>query len=252
MRKKSILRVGSRCACIFLASSLLPAFSGESWAATITVHFDKDVYVVAGPGEQFDALLLIDADPAREEDQPIPGGLYSYSAKTTFDPAKADVGSAADVTVPSEMDFFGLAGPAFLQVDSGLVGVKANVDEFNNPLLGYHGTLLATVRFTNLAIGPDSYPLDLDFFQTVGGNEQHFIDIEGTLLDPEIMFVPSLVVVIPEPATATLVGVMWILFLLSGLILRPADRTGRIGWARVPVIQPRSKQRWPAGHKQEV
>ena len=85
------------------------------------------------------------------------------------------------------------------------VGVHANVNQFNNPLLGYNETLLATVTLTNLADAVDSYPLMLDFSRDLGINEDFFLDINGTTLDLEIMFVPSRVLVIPEPSTAAFV-----------------------------------------------
>ena len=120
-------------------------------------------------------------------------------------PTKANVDSLADVVVPTVMDFFGFGSPAFVGITpAGEVGVHANIDQFNIPLLGYNGTLLATVTLTNLAEAVDSYPLVLDFSRDLGLNEDFFVDINGTTIDPEIMFVPSRVLVIPEPSTVAL------------------------------------------------
>ncbi len=76
-------------------------------AAGVIVHFDKDLYIVHGPGEEIQAMILIDADPNREGDQPVPDGLYSFGVKMSFNPAKGDVNSVLDVAVPPELDYFG-------------------------------------------------------------------------------------------------------------------------------------------------
>ncbi len=191
-----------------VAIALFTAFAAAarpSLAAGITVHFDKDLYLVNGPGEDIQAQILIDTDAVRPGDQPVAVGLDTYAFLMSFNPAKGDVDSLLDVVVPAETDFFGFSPGAFVTIaPAGEVGVHANVDQFNNPLLGYHGTLLATVTLTNLATGPDMYPLFLDFNQDLGENEQFFVDLDGAVLDPMIMFVPSKVMVIPEPSSAAL------------------------------------------------
>jgi hypothetical protein len=65
---------------------------------------------------------------------------------------------------------------------------------------------LATIQLTNLASGPDSYPLDLEFFRTVGAAEQFFLDGNGNVLDLDLEFVDGLVIVIPEPAGITVLS----------------------------------------------
>jgi hypothetical protein len=175
-------------------------------ASAITVHFDKDVYIVSGPGEEIVAHILIDADPAVDGDQPIPVGLYSYGVKMSFNPTKGDVDSLTDVVVPSEMDYFGLNPGALVGIaPPGEVAVHANVNQdITMDLEGYDGVLLFTVTLTNLASAVDSYPLLLDFSRDLGINEDFFVDHNGTTLDPSIMFISSRVLVIPEPSTAAL------------------------------------------------
>ena len=41
--------------------------------------------------------------------------------------------------------------------------------------------------------GSDSYPLRLDFFNTLGPTEQIFVDGQGNVLDPQIAFGEALV-----------------------------------------------------------
>lgn len=200
------------------AISLAPA---ETLAGTITVHFDQEVYIVNGPGDTIDAMILIDADMVRPFDQPVPNGLYSYALEMTFDSTKGSVGSTTEVVVPPELDFFGLGipgppDPAFITVDPGDVGIHANVDQSLSPLQGYNGTLLATVTLTNLASPIDSYLLNLDFNRDLGLNEDFFLDLLGTTLDDEIMFIPSRVLVVPEPSTAMLAAIGLVLLFCWG------------------------------------
>ncbi len=203
--------------------ALVAAGFRQADAAGITVHFDQDVYTVNGPGEEIQAQILIDADPDRNGDQPVAGGLFSYGVKMSFNPAKGDVDSLADVVVPAEMDYFGFDSGALISVTPpGEVAVHANVqqDILSAPV-GYNGTLLATVTLTNLATAVDMYPLNLDFSRDLGINEDFFVENDtGVTLDPMIMFVPSKVRVIPEPSTTTL----GLLSLFSLLLWRVALR----------------------------
>ena len=189
---------------------------GRSLLAEITVRFDQDVYFVTGPGDTIDAMILLDADPTADGDQPLTEGLFSFGVATSFDATKAQVSSDADITAAAPLDFFGFAGGAFESVAAGFAGVKGNIDQTVNPLVPYGASLLAQITITNLASAPDSYPLGLDFFNTLGANEQIFIDGTGAVLDDQIHFRTARVVVIPEPATGTL----WMIATLALLSYR--------------------------------
>jgi hypothetical protein len=168
-------------------------------ASTISIHFDKDEYVVHGPGETIDAVLLIDGQLTSPEDDPIAKGLFSYAVRLDFDGTKAQLAGVADISVPSELENFGFSSGAFREVSLGMGGVKGNIDQNSSPLDPYFDARLATFQITNLASAPDSYPLDLDFFRTLGVNEQFFLDGQFSLLDADIQFRSSRVLVVPEP-----------------------------------------------------
>jgi hypothetical protein len=172
----------------------------------VSVHFDRDVYVVTGPNQQITAHISIDADPSTPLDDAIAQGLYSMSLGLVYPGAKASVPGVADVAVPGELEFFGYNPGAFRQLMPGAAGVKGNVDQTATPLGLYHETRLATFTITNLAAAPDSYPLGLNFFNTVGPNEQFYLDGMGTVLDPQIMFGSARVVVVPEPGAGVVVS----------------------------------------------
>lgn len=169
-------------------------------AATIIVHFDQDTYYVNGPGDPVVAQVLLDSDNAKPGDTPVRGGLFSFGVLTDYPSTQAQLTNPAQIHVPAELEHFGFDSSAFRAVNTGLAGVKGNVDANTVPTVPYAGTWLATFDFTNLATGPDSYPLNLDFFRTVGVNEQIFVDGHGVSLDNSIVFIPSRVVVLPEPS----------------------------------------------------
>jgi len=186
---------------IVIAASLLGwQLHTSPCVADILVQFDQPEYTVTGPGQSFQAQILIDADTSRDGLQPIPGGLFSFGTLVSFDATKAVVGSVNDIDTVAALSFFGFAAGAFEQVAPGSAGTKGNINQFPNPQVPYSGTLLATITITNLAAPIDQYPLNLDFFNTLGANENIFVDGPGNTLDLDITFIPSLVRVIPEPS----------------------------------------------------
>jgi hypothetical protein len=187
--------------------------TGRPVLAEILVHFDQDVYYVNGPGDTVDAMILLDADAATEGDDPLAEGLFSFGVATTFNGIKAQVSSDSDISAAAELDFFGFASGAFASVTPGFAGVKGNIDQTANPLIPYGAPLLAKIQFTNLASAADSYPLQLDFFETLGVNEQLFIDGAGTVLDDQIRFRSARVVVVPEPTSYALLMVAMLVFM---------------------------------------
>lgn len=183
------------------ATGLFLSLYGRVVDAQVVVHFDQDVYQVSGPGESFTAKILIDGNGKEPGDNPIRGDLFSMGVLTEFPAAKAQLLAPTDVTVPPPLDHFGFDPGAFSQTAAGSVGVKGNVDAGVFPTVGYGQPLLATITLTNLASAPDSYPLTLDFFRTVGINEDLFVDGNGNVLDPVIEFRSARVVVVPEPTS---------------------------------------------------
>lgn len=172
-------------------------------AANYVVHFDQDEYIVNGPGDTIQMQVLIDSNPATPQDDPVLEGLFSFGVRTDFNSAKALIASAADIDVEPALNYFGFAAGAFKQVQPGFGGGKGNINQ-NAPFSPYPGTLLMEVTLTNLASAVDSYPVSLDFFRTVGPNEQLFLNGLGVVLDPQIEFRPSLVRVVPEPGALVL------------------------------------------------
>ncbi len=200
----------------FVVLILLATWKARDCQAGLTVRFDQDVYTVNGPGEQIFAQILIDGDSSIDGIQPVPNGLFSVGVKMSFNNVQADVGAVTDVMIPPEMDFFGFSASALVSiVPPGEVAFHANVDQFNSPLEPYNGSLLATVTITNLASAIDSYPLSLDFSRDLGINEDFFVNGDGTTLDPEITFVPSLVMVIPEPSSLAQMSLVSLVLLAS-------------------------------------
>ena len=191
--QRAIARLGVVCC------ALLGCLVQSGGAATITVHFDQDVYLVNGPGDIVTARVLIYWYANRPGGTPVRGGLFSFGVLMSYRTAKAELTSAAQVLAPTELEHFGFDAAAFRQVAAGEAGVKGNVDSTLSPIVPYADPWLATFQLTNLATGPDSYPLGLDFFRTVGINEQIFLDGNGGALDTSIVFRPARVVVVPEP-----------------------------------------------------
>jgi hypothetical protein len=174
--------------------------------AETRVFFDQDEYIVSAVGETFDVQVLIDADFRTEELEPLPGGLFSFGAKMTFDSSKAELSGPAALQTVGELDHFGFSAGAFTEVDEGLAASKGNIDQIENPLVPYQGNLLMTLTVTNMASAVDQYPLQLDFFRTLGASESLFLDGAGNVLDSEIVFEPALVRVVPEPSAMSLLA----------------------------------------------
>jgi len=182
------------------------AFSPTSTRAQITVSFDQPKYFVNGPGDQVEVSVLIDGLDSTPEFDPVRRGLFSFAVRTTFDGAKAKLDTADDIDPVPELTFFGFDTGAFESLGLGFAGVKGNIRQQTSPLEPYGGSLLAKITLTNLATGPDSYPLRLEFFRTVGANDEFFLDGAGTVLDAQIEFGQAEIVVIPEPPTWVLLG----------------------------------------------
>lgn len=195
------------------------ALSAARLPAELLVTFDQPKYFVNGPGDQVEVSVLIDGLDSTPEFDPVRRGLYSFAVRTTFDGGKAKLDTADDIDPVAELTYLGFNAGAFEALGLGFAGVKGNIRQQTSPLEPYGGSLLAKITLTNLATGPDSYPLRLEFFRTVGPDEQFFLDGAGTVLDADIEFGQAEIVVIPEPPTMVLV-----LFAGAGLALRRAGR----------------------------
>jgi hypothetical protein len=162
------------------------------------VVFDRAIYQVA-PGETFDVQVLLDANLATSEANPLENGLFSYGWQVAFDSSKATIDG---LTVPAPLDYFGFASGASIVTDPGLAAAEGNIDQVM--LTPYGDSLLATITLTNIALVPDEYDLTLSLaphFPT----EQLFLDGEGNVLDDTLVFgVARVVVAVPEPSACGL------------------------------------------------
>jgi hypothetical protein len=188
--------------------------STASTAATISVRFDQDEYIVQGPGEAIDAWVLIDGNLDPTTVDRLRAGLFSMGLAMSYPSAKAQLADASQVMVVPELSHFGFSAAPFVQVSPGFAGAKGNIDVTVDPQVDYVGSSLVKFTLTNTATGPDTYPLTLDFFRTVGPNEQLFLDGLGNVLDPEIQFGSARVIVVPEPLSTTLTTAMLALLAL--------------------------------------
>ncbi|MFO0897070.1 MAG: PEP-CTERM sorting domain-containing protein [Pirellulales bacterium] len=180
------------------------ALSATRLPAELLVAFDQPKYFVNGPGDQVEVSVLIDGLDSTPALDPVHGGLFSFAVRATFDSGKAKLDTADDIDPVAELTYFGFSAGAFEALGPGFAAVKGNIRQQTSPLEPYVGSLLAKITLTNLAAGPDAYPLRLEFFRTVGPNEQFFLDGAGSVLDPDIEFVASEIVVVPEPPTVVL------------------------------------------------
>lgn len=188
MRSFSLTAGVLRCAALLSAMLCPAALCAQG------VVFDRAIYQVA-PGETFDVQVLLDANLATPEADPLENGLFSYGWQVAFDSSKATIDG---LTVPAPLDFFGFATGASIVTDPGLAAAEGNIDQVT--LTPYGDSLLATITLTNVAAVPDEYDLTLSLaphFPT----EQLFLDGEGNVLDDTLVFgVARVVVAVPEPS----------------------------------------------------
>jgi hypothetical protein len=140
---------------------------------------------------------------------PMPGaGIVSYGITLKFDADSFDVGRPG-IEIPAGLNFNGFAGPGAL-ADSGpgFVSVKGTVDLLGNAIIRYDAPLvLSIILAPKNAVPGAATILSLEPYLTAGPEESLFIDGEGRVLDPDLVFRSSTVEFIPEPATRTLLGV---------------------------------------------
>lgn len=119
-----------------------------------------------------------------------------------------------ETEVPAGLNYNGVSGPGALRVSgTDFTGVKGTINLSGDPLVFYGGDTL--VIFHLQFQEPGTYPLRLDFLNTLGPTEDIFVDGQGAVLDERIRFGNhSVTVLVPEPEG---VGLLIPSFLLLGL-----------------------------------
>lgn len=197
--------IGNRIVALTFMGTLMFVLN---WAGPVVaetrVFFDKDEYVVSSVGEMFEVQILIDADDATSQIEPVRTGLFSFGAEVSYESTKAQVVGSSALETASPLDFFQFVPGALTEVDAGRAASKGNIDQVPEPVVPYTGSLLMKLTMTNLASPTDLYPLELDFFRTLGDTEQIFLNGAGGVLDDDIVFGRAWVRVVPEPTAAVL------------------------------------------------
>lgn len=178
-----------------VAAVLTFAWCASGLASTVSVKFDRDVYVVNGPGESFDAWVLIDYPRDTADQDPVPAGLFSMGVEMTYPAEKARMAGMSGVSVVDELAHFAFTPNPLLHVAPGEAAAKGNIDVGVDPQTPYTGRSLVKFTLTNAVPGRASYPLALGLFRTLGLNEQIFLDGFGNSLDDQIHFGNAVVVV---------------------------------------------------------
>ena len=148
-----------------------------------TVGFEQATYEVS-PGETFPVRVLISPAP--------PNGLFSYGVRLLVNETNGVVPQNSSLQPSTPLNFNGVLGaPALKQIQPGSAAIKGTVDFFAVPVVPFSNAFLVTFLVTDR--GGDSYPLRLDFFNTLGPTEQIFVDGKGNVLDAQIEFAGALV-----------------------------------------------------------
>lgn len=139
---------------------------------------------------------------------PIPGaGIASYGVTLKFDADSFDVGRPG-IEIPAGLDFNGFAGPgALTEIGPGFVSVKGTVDFLSQAVVRYDAPLVVSIILAPKdALPGETTVLSLEPYYTAGPNEALFVDGDGRVLDPDIVFGSATVEFIPEPSPATLLA----------------------------------------------
>jgi len=147
------------------------------------------------------APLAIDVEIAYQGGEPTT--LFSFGVRI-------DVSGPGEVvldtlTAVPALDFFGTAGPgAFIDAAPGVLGIKGSVDVLGAAPPHAGGTL---ARYVFSFAENGRYTLTPRAFNTLGPTEDIFVSGNGLSLDDSITFEPTSVTVVPEPGSASLLGV---------------------------------------------
>ncbi|MGE3309056.1 MAG: hypothetical protein AB7O66_03730 [Limisphaerales bacterium] len=140
---------------------------------------------------------------------PVPGaGLVSYGVTIKFDADAFDL-ARPGIEIPAGLNFNGFAGPgALTDSGAGFVSVKGTVDLLGDAIVSYDAPLvLSIILAPKNAVPGEATILSLEPYLTAGPEESLFIDGEGRVLDPDLIFRGATVEFIPEPSTRVLFGV---------------------------------------------
>lgn len=177
------------------------------------VSFPRTDYTVAvGQSLDLDVEINFEAGDAASD-------LFSFGVRLV--PVGGTPFALDSIAVVPALDNFGIGGGAnaLIDPDPAVLGAKGNVINLQSP---YMGSLLVTYTVQFIAVG--SFPISLDFFNTLGPTEQIFVGGNGQELDPTVTFGNTLVTVIPEPGIGGL-----LLVASTGLFCRRRNspRSGR-------------------------
>ena len=179
--------------------------TGFLWDLSLLVHggvvlrLDPPLHIVE-PNQPFDLRVRIDSDSERPGDQGFAEGLFSYGFRVTVDPNDAVPSEEADaVMVPDALDFTGFRSGATMELESGVVVVKGNVNPGNPDRMSYVNPLIATIRLVNRAVAGTVYPLTLELYRLFP-SEDVFLTETGRKLDDELDTVGTVVSVSGRPA----------------------------------------------------
>ncbi len=153
-------------------------FSHSSPSERLSVSFDQERYYVS-PGETFPVAVTVELGEGQS--------LASFGVRLSFDPESAAVAGVNAVEVHPELAFDGPhTETAVIAVGSGFAAAKGTIRFVGGEGRFPMNQMLVTFLLRDL--GQGSYPLHVDFFNTLGPTEQIFVDGHGKVLDSEISF----------------------------------------------------------------
>ena len=192
---------------VLLGSTVSP-IHGE-----LLLRFNADEYQLSS-GEIQNVRVMLDSPDPTELAELTNRGLFSMAFQVTFDPSKAAVAAAGtpaeSIGLPDDLNDDGTGRPPLIEVAPGRVRIRAALatiapDVYRGEDRGQGVELwLASIPIT--ALGDEPFTLNLELLRS-GPNDQVFIDGLGNVLDEELVF-GSAQVVVPEPSTAVVLGLL--------------------------------------------
>lgn len=140
---------------------------------------------------------------------PVPGaGIVSYGITLKFDADAFDL-SRPGIEIPAGLNFNGFAGAgALTESGPGFVSVKGTVDLLGQAIVRYDAPVVLSIILAPKNAEPGSSSiLSLEPYYTAGPEESLFLDGDGRVLDPDLVFRSSTVEFIPEPSTPALLAI---------------------------------------------
>jgi hypothetical protein len=156
--------------------------------SAFTVKFDRASYAIS-VNSTLSASVVIDPVPSQK--------LFSYGLLVQITGTNGIVG-VASLTPVGGYDFNGPNGArALVGTAVGTAGVKGTADFFNNTLPSLSGGIIATLNLQGLPAG--AYTLTLYPYQTLGADEQLFVNGDLTVSDPVITYGSASLIVAEVP-----------------------------------------------------